>query len=217
VGASAEMLEKIPIAGQIYGAYLRTAGAIVESFTGVVEGFVQRGEVLSRYSGAVAGARAGADVRSTLGDIREAQLLGADTGRLTTGWSEIQDLIREILLPLKGAVLKRLADVVETGADFLEKIAPLLEIGMEAHVKLFDLACGLQLDVLLEWVSRMATTLEKIFGRMPKQDKPIDNHLLMEFYSAMDPGQLPGLGRAAADPQRADMQQRLNAPVFAGV
>jgi hypothetical protein len=211
VGGAAEMLDKIPIVGQVYAAYLRTAGAVVETFTGVVQAFVDRGAVLSKYSGDVAGARSRSEVREIMGDIREAQMLGADTGRLTDSWSEIQELVREILLPLKGAVLRRLTDAVDKGAHFLAAIAPFVETGVEGLIKLFDLVYGFQLDAVFKMLQAMTDALNWLAWKKDKKDDPKD--LLHEFLMGLGGGADPDM---PVDPQRADVQQRLNAPAFAG-
>lgn len=67
-------------------------------------------ERLSPYSGSLAVARAQADVRQTLGDMRRANYLGTDLARFTTAQSNLsqsgQDLLASILKPLVPLVTK---------------------------------------------------------------------------------------------------------------
>jgi hypothetical protein len=208
IGGTADVLEKIPIAGQIYGAYLRTAGAAVEAFTGVVNAFVDRGEVLGRYSGAVASSRAGADVRSLMSDIREAQVLGADTANLTDATSRFYAEMREILLPIKQFVLTHLVDFMRGLTVIAETAGPQISGIFELQKALVDIVVNVANREFAAAAERARTLPEKIAEAMKRT--PPEDILMDTFFRMMRVGGDFGFGPRGMEA----LQQKLNAPAM---
>lgn len=211
---TAGTLEKIPLIGQVLGAELRLAGAVVGSFTTIVKAFVERGEELAKYSGAVAGARATAAVRGILGDVREAQVLGADTARLTDAQSRFYEEFREIMLPIKRFLLERLAVVMDNLATFLEFVGPLLTAIQEANVGLLTIAGQLGTGQFVAALETSSVTLKRILAAVEKKRDPATD-LMHRFYDVF--GGKPNMGAdAPADPMRMQARQAANVPALDG-
>jgi len=128
VDAASSSLSEIPIVGKVLAAGLQLAAAPIRVFADTVNAFVARGKELSGFSGDLAAANATADVRSLMSDIAEAQRLGPDLARLTDAQSRIENDIRELLLPIKEAVVKVLANLLEMVADGVDNLKRLLVI-----------------------------------------------------------------------------------------
>ena len=113
VDAAGDTLKKIPVVGEPAAAALGLVVQPIKSFGEVVNAFVERGREIGKYSGPLATANAMADVRSLLGDIREAQTVGPEQARLTDASSKIWDDIRRDFEPVKKVVIGALADFLQ--------------------------------------------------------------------------------------------------------
>jgi len=102
-----------------------------DAFMAAVDHFVARGEQLAPYSGAIAGARAQANVRQIMGDIREANQLGDSIARLTDAQSRFNDDIRKIMEPIKRVIAEVLAGLMERLAKWLDEVTPDIAAGLE--------------------------------------------------------------------------------------
>lgn len=209
IGLATGALEKIPIVGQVWAAYLRTAGAVVEAFTGVVQAFVARGEILQRYSGAVAGARSQAEVRTIMSDIREARLLGGDTASLTDSSSRIENTLREIMEPIKAFVLQNLAEFLEVVADILQGLAPYIKSSFEFIMGSLEFIIDLMTGRFWKLSEDAQRTRERTLKALTK-DQDDASELLDDFFLGF------GVG-VPSDPTRTEMQQKVNTPNFAGI
>lgn len=89
-------------------------GQALQSFAEIVESFVRRGRQLSAFSPELAEAGGMAEFRGTMADLKEAQALGADMARLTDLQSEFLAAFRELVLPIKKAVVEALIPLMET-------------------------------------------------------------------------------------------------------
>ncbi len=114
---AAKQLESIPIIGQVWAAEIRAATQAVNAFGQVVSAFVDRGKQLAAYSPALAQAGGRAELRSTLADIREAQDLGDRLAHLTDLQSELDVTVRELVTPIKVAILERIIPILQTMVD----------------------------------------------------------------------------------------------------
>ena len=85
----------------------------MKSFAEVVQAFVDRGKELQNYNGELAQAGAMADVRSLMGDIREARELGPELARLTDEQSKLWDELRRDFEPVKRCILEWLVAGVQ--------------------------------------------------------------------------------------------------------
>lgn len=125
-GAAKGLAEAVPL----IGGMLRAQGDFLEGLGNLprraMDAFLERGRQLQGLSGDIAGARALADARSLLADLNEAQQLGPGIGRLTTAQSELNDLLRSLLLPIKRVLVDVLARWVERGVGVLESLEPFL-------------------------------------------------------------------------------------------
>lgn len=94
-------------------------GKLVSATHSLIETFINRGKELSSYNGQLAVANAMANARSTMADIREARELGPGTAKLTTASSDIWIEIRDMMLPMKKAVVENLANAVQGISDLI--------------------------------------------------------------------------------------------------
>lgn len=101
----ASVLEKIPIAGDLLASNLRGLSAVVTSAKSALDSFAARGRELSGFSGDIAAAGARQDVARLLGDIREAQKMGAAYARAIDAQTRIEEAMRNGLMPLKEWIL----------------------------------------------------------------------------------------------------------------
>lgn len=119
--AAATLAGKIPILGPALEGLGKGAVKAAGAFTDVTEAFILRGQQLARFSPQLAGANAVAQVRQTLGDIREAQRVGPEVARLTDNWSRLQDILRERFEPLEKWAAGILADITGFFANALDE------------------------------------------------------------------------------------------------
>lgn len=199
-----------PVGAVIAGVTLAfdLAKKAIHQFIATVDFFVERGKHLEQFSGAIAGARAQASVRSLRSDIREAKELGSGIAGLTDAQSRLENIFRELLEPIKRFVVENLADLLSTIADMAQEIGPFIKVNLEIVVGtlqiLVDIATG-RFSKLMEDAQKI---LQRILKAVSKEDQS-DSSILDEFFT--------GFGvDVPVDPQRADMQQRLNAPALAG-
>src|SRR5262249_19569741 len=116
-GDAAGMLAKInPAAGMVAAAFAKVG----QSAADLNNSFLQRAQELTRYSGAIAGAQARANVRSIQSDVREAQALGPGFARLTDANSELMAELRELILPLKKFLLEVVARIAENAVELVK-------------------------------------------------------------------------------------------------
>ena len=113
VDAAGDSLKKIPVVGEPAAAALGAVVQPIKSFGEVVDSFVQRGREIGMYNGQLAQANAMADVRSLMGDIREANTVGPEMARLTEAQSKIWDDLRRVLDPIKKVIAEVLANFLE--------------------------------------------------------------------------------------------------------
>lgn len=111
--AAALGLGRIPVVGESAATGLRAVVESTRMASGVLDAFVAQGKRLSPYSGELAGATARAEVTNLMADVREADELGPLLSRVTDSSSELTDLLKEALLPLKKFALEILAPAVE--------------------------------------------------------------------------------------------------------
>ncbi len=127
VERTGQALGKIPIVGQVLEAQLGAVATVVRSFSDTVEGFVARGRELASYSPELSAAGARAEVTSTMSDLREASELGDGLSRLTDAQTDFNTELRELLLPIKKALIEILVPIVEKATDAVEIIRNILE------------------------------------------------------------------------------------------
>lgn len=182
----------------------------VHKFAETVNEFVARGAELAKYSGSISGARASANVRGILADIREANALGDSTASLTDAQSRLMTEIRDILLPIKRWVAEKLAGIMEQIADGIEDVGPQLTAMMELWTGVVDILIDFANADFGKMMEDGNNTLARIHQALAKEREPADQ-LMMEFFSAFGQENTPGLN-SPADPMDASLRQKLNQP-----
>lgn len=153
IDASANMLEKLPGSGEVAASALRAFRDVVDSASSTVDAFVSQGKKLAGLNADIGMSSAVADVRSLLGDIREANALGGEYAELIDSQSRIMDEIRQLILPFKEAVLKILNELVKLvidGIEWAKQIAIMIR------------------DVLMPFIEAGANTLKAIAAFLPQ-------------------------------------------------
>jgi len=107
---------------------LKAATAIVGEFYKVVTAFVERGKQLQGYSADLSMANARASITSTLADIREAQELGPALARLTDAKTDFDLALRELLLPIKKAVVEIMVPILQTMTHMVENVSDQMKL-----------------------------------------------------------------------------------------
>lgn len=125
--AAAGALSLIPVVGPPLAAGLEIATASVKGFAAVVGAFNERAEQLAAFSPELAVAKAQADVRTLMADIREAQTLGPDYARMVEVESQVMIEIRELLMPIKKALLESVVILMESLRDWAPILAEVLK------------------------------------------------------------------------------------------
>jgi hypothetical protein len=194
-------------------------GALTAFGVGVKEltnQFVERGRELSGLSPQLAGANARADIREFRSDVREAQVLGPGTARLTDAESQLNTSFREIMLPIKAAITDEIVELLETANEFLEPVADLMkEYGPEIKELI---KAGIEpaiegVKILLEIAKFLGFVAE---SEKKKQDNT--NPALSQLYELAAMSTLP-LGQRdnrVNDPLRRAASEVMNVPVFDG-
>lgn len=79
--------------------------------------FLKQAEKFAPYSGQIAAAQANAEIKTIMADFREAQSTGESYARLIDAQSKIDLTLRELLLPIKRAVLDATVKYAEAAAN----------------------------------------------------------------------------------------------------
>ncbi len=148
VGKAADAFKGVGLAGDLLAIPLKAAAAGVTAFSDAADAFVARGRELRAYSGSLAGAATYQDVSRFRSDVREAEVIGPETAKLTQSMANMESMFREGFLPVKEFVVGRLAGV----ADITEEV---FKIVLNV-VKDFPLASA----AVKEWAARVIKALE---------------------------------------------------------
>jgi hypothetical protein len=123
---AAAALDEIPVVGKVAGEALRTFTTVLTSANAVVGAFAERGRQISGYNGQLAGAAARQDVTRLMSDIREAQQMGDKYAKLLDKQSELEEVLKTTLMPIKELALDNLPAFIDFMMDAVVK---LIEIG----------------------------------------------------------------------------------------
>lgn len=106
---------------ELFSEALPQAGKnFVRELNALTQAIVERGRELGKYSGPLSEAAARADVRRIKSEMNEAQVAGGGYSRVIDAQSRLENTLRDIFAPLKGAIANRLADLLERLADVIE-------------------------------------------------------------------------------------------------
>lgn len=206
--AASGALGKIPVYGAALEGAVKGLTATFTAVNSLAQAFVDRGRELSRYDGGLAGANANADIRSLLADLREAQELGPALARLTDANSKFHAELREILLPLKKAIITDLIPALAAmtaAIDFIKPFMPRILEAVTDTLKSFTM--GATLGALLKVAEEISARLKKIDEKPEKNDN--QNALMEEMLAglalpdrlaALDADPILGGGAAGAPP-----------------
>lgn len=109
--------------GAAVGAGSEVVDAILKIPDKLAAAFLKQAEKLAPMSGAIAVSQANANVRTLMADFREAEQMGESYGKLIDAQNKLDLTMREILLPLKRAVLDAIVRYVQFSADNAEKVS----------------------------------------------------------------------------------------------
>ncbi|WP_439621813.1 hypothetical protein [Gemmata sp.] len=142
VDTAAAGLSKLGPYGAAAAAGLKVLEAGVSAVGDTMNAFVARGRELAGYNSSLAGATAGADVRTLMADVREANDLGPQLAQLIETQSKMEASLRELLLPIKEFLIDVLNGMMRTllemGVGVLEGINKLTFGQLESVVKLLE-------------------------------------------------------------------------------
>lgn len=121
-------------AGTVVGAAGMLAAGIgiaIPAVSSLTNAFLDRAKELKRFSPDIATASAMNNVNNIMADLKEAQTLGPDMGRMMTASNDIWLEIRNILLPMKKLMVEMLAGVLEKALDFMKIVGPYITASYE--------------------------------------------------------------------------------------
>jgi hypothetical protein len=203
---------ELPVVGDKLKVLGDVAQKTVGAFVGVVDAFTERGRELRGYSGALAGSYAQSDVRSLLGDIKEAQQLGPEIARINDSQSKMSDMLRDLLLPIKKAVADNLAGWMESMTKTMQE--------NYANAVLTRHLIAATPDLIKDWLLLDITKLRKdmqkaikdAVAEVTKKDKPsgmpIDE--MLRALDAATPKFVAGIDPAA----EAGHLRKINVPLL---
>jgi hypothetical protein len=172
-------LGTIPVVGAPAARILKAFTTVTAEAINTMNAFADRGRELAAYDGRLAAATANADVRRMQGDIREAKALGEKMSQMIEKQSQVEDTIRDMLLPVKEFILDKLIDFIQFARDALV-----------TFLELFKMLPGVNED----WADRMIEKLQK--------PKPVDSTVMLDkLYKDLN-SLLPG--PAMFDPRSAE-------------
>ncbi len=170
------------------------AAAAVAVFEKVKSDFLSRAQELSAYSPQIALAESQTSIRTMQADFREANELGPALARLVTAQNEADIQFREIMLPIKKAMLEVVVNVMETLADWLKEA----RVFMAEAAEVFRLLGSIRnLDTFWEALAQIPGRLKEIRDEMRKRisEEATETPSWMEdFLSIGQGGQPPNVG-----------------------
>lgn len=191
VDGAASAMGGIPIVGQVFESGLRSATATVRAFAGTVEAFTNRGREPSAYSAKLAESNARQDLARMQADIREAQELGPTLAALTDKVTELENMGREALLPIKEII-----------AGFLVEALTVVRDAAVGFIKFLETSSMIP-QAISDWAKKVLDALKA--AKDPK-------NILDAWLSAAD---ALGPGVFAPDPAAQAAAAKLAAPIFA--
>jgi hypothetical protein len=178
-------VKETPIVGEMLGAAMDLNIAITELPDKLTKAFLQQAKAIAPYSGEISAAEARAEVRSIQADIREANELGEEMGRMVDAQSGFEDTFREALLPIKKFLIEVLAERLEliaTVADIVLKLPEILRtIASDAVDALAIVFSTESNDGAEKIIKDLPDKLDKIINKDKKKE---DNDMFDMFFGA---------------------------------
>jgi len=163
-GGMVELSKEIPIVGEMLGLLGDVGLKAIDAFSSFTRAAIERGKELSAYNANLAGAGAMADVRSMMGDIREAEALGPALARMTEAQSKADDNLRKLLEPMKKFM-------IEKGAILLEKVSNIVGSLLEIKLILTSLSeviIGVALAISSGKLLKIGNTIKRVVAEFKK-------------------------------------------------
>ena len=206
------------IAGPV-GVVVTGFAALGKATYDLTQSFTERGKALAEFSPELAGASAGADIRSMMADMRKAQELGPSIARMIDAQSEASDELRELLLPIKKAIVEDLATILKEVNEKIKEYKPILAAISELIATIIDFQIKFH---TLQWPAAIETLKgvpDRIKAAMKKAQEESDAKKDAEHFLLAQFGKLERAAGALewvpADPVAADQQRRAAAPALA--
>lgn len=195
--------QKIPVVGEAVAAGLGLVQTAALGLVDVFKGITGRGKELAQYSPEIAQAAALQEVADTLNDIREAQEMGGQYSQAIEFETEMNNIWREALLPIKMAVVDGIMGWLNENREFLQQlpndIKGLLEVIKPIATAARPLARAEVLlgavPQLLQWGGRLLGSSEETAANTRPKPPP---QTMQTFYDIL------GAGAQADIPQPAD-------------
>jgi hypothetical protein len=149
VNSVADKLESFGIAGTMAAEGLRTFTAAVDVSREAVQAFANRGRELAAYNPAIAQARAEADVKLLLLDMKEATKFSAQYVKMIESEVRLNEAWRRSFEPVKARLMDFLANRI---VPFMERVAKHVEAGVT------------KLDLMLTVMENLPKLLTGNFG-----------------------------------------------------
>lgn len=211
---TARALDQIPIVGQAFAATLRTGTAGIQAFEESMNAFVRRAGELARFSGEISAAQAQAQIRTLQADINEAQTLGPAMYDLIMAQNEMNMEFRELLLPIKQAVIPILTEMARSVSDLLEVANLLINMpGVKESASLVSSALAVELAPL----HTIAAIARWFQGKEQKKDSDVEapkiiDKLLHRTANVMNPNVISPPGQKGLPWMGAQGNQPVGVP-----
>lgn len=172
-------------AGAAVGMGSEVVDAILKIPDKLAAAFLKQAEKLAPMSGSIAVAQANADIKTMMADFREAQQMGESYGKLIDAQNKLDLTMREILLPLKRAILDVIVRYIQFSADNAEKTSWVIRaIGSITGGKtiLASMLATAGKGVADEITKSMQAEVDRLLGR----DKENNKDGFREFFRQME-------------------------------
>lgn len=167
VDAFADMANYVPVVGEAFGMLAKVGMGTVGAVAELQNQFLELGERIKPYSGALLAAQASIEMRTMAGDIREAEQIGPVLARLAESQNKTNEAMREMVGPLK-----RLgAEGVTIPQEIIEKLATRM------NEKLLEWGI---VQFLNGYVDSIANTLRRWFDLDPLAPDDELDHLVRQ-------------------------------------
>jgi hypothetical protein len=120
--AAAMGLLAIPVAGPIAGAAIKTFAGALDGARQVLGAFTDRARQIKDFNGQIAVAAARQDVTRLMADVREAQRLGDRYAAALDKETQLEEVVKVLLLPIKDFLLEHVVKWMDLVLDFLETL-----------------------------------------------------------------------------------------------
>lgn len=130
-GAMQGLAQKIPVVGEAVAAGLGLVESAAMGLVDVFQAVTGRGKELAEYSPEISMAVAMQEIEQIMDDMREAQEMGGDYAKAIDMESQMYDLWRESLIPIRKVVVDVLQRFLDEYGDVLKQMPKMVENGVK--------------------------------------------------------------------------------------